>query len=617
MVLTILTSLVFPFTAFASSGLADSPWPVFHGDSKLTGQSKYETGKVDGTIKWRFKTEGGMEASPIIGKDGTIYIADQKCNLYAINTDGTQKWKFNGGEPVYSKEWKNSNCTQSTPAIVKDGTIYFITMAGYFYAINPDGTEKWRFPMFTFKNIWSSPAIASDGTIYFASEAYPPRESGKPQEKPGYIYALNPDGTKKWEFTTGAAGGSTSVAAIADDGTLYLSSAEMEESKGTFVNKLFAFNPDGTVKWKYWPQNRTMEGSVSIGTDGIIYFGVKGTEDPREAEFIALNPDGTEKWKVALDQGESITPAIDKNGNIYFGDWGGKFYAFDKNGKELWQVQTPKAYETLSSSPAIGAEGTLYFGSTTGQFFAYTPEGKEKWQIRIEGGGIIASPAIGSDSTVYVTSVPGELLAIGEKDDAQVSTSASFTNNKSILTNKNIIYLSIIAALLAILIIALLMVQKKLVNNGYNSKKINIIIAILIVVEIALLALLIFSLPIEHSATPSLSENEKCPKNIYQQGANTYYIPGENNTKQTLSSEEINWIKSNCQETVWPEQQKQDPSNNQEAERSANCPHHIYGKEENGFYGAFKDMKTKDLTAEDISWIKVNCPDTTWPEQMR
>lgn len=565
-VLTILILLMLSTeNVSAISGLADSPWPVFHGNSKLTGQSKYDTSKVDGTIKWRFKTDGGMEASPVIGKEGTIYVSDEKCNLYAVNPDGTQKWKFKGGEPVYSKEWNNYNCSQATPAVASDGTIYYLTMSGYFYAINPDGTEKWRFPMFTFKNIWSSPAIAADGTIYFASEAYPPRESGKPQEKPGYIYALNPDGTKKWEFTTGAAGGSTSVAAIDDDGTLYLSSGEMEKSENTFVNKLFAFNPDGSVKWKYWPRNKVMEGSVAIGSDGTIYFGVKGDKDPREAGFIALNPDGTEKWKVSLDQGESITPGIDKKGNIYFGDWGGKFYAYDKNGKELWRVQTPEAYETLSSSPAIGADGTLYFGSITGQFFAYSPEGKEKWQIKVEGGGIIASPAIGSDGTVYVAAVPGELLAIGNSKNAQSSKS----------TKKITIYIPIIVSILIALLVTILLLSRKPVDQKIANNKKKIIIIILIVVGLLLLGFA---------------------------GSYMMYINSRPSTIAPTSED-----KNNNQSKQTTNQQTTDDK----------CPHHIYGTIENGLYGAYKNMTTKDLTSDDVNWIKTNCPSTTWPEHMR
>ncbi|MBM3284179.1 PQQ-like beta-propeller repeat protein, partial [Candidatus Gottesmanbacteria bacterium] len=243
--LIVLAAVYFILPTFASAQLANSPWPVFHGNPKLTGQSPYDTSKVNGTIKWKFKTEGGIETSPVIGKDGAIYIIDHKCNLYAIDSSGKEKWKFNGGEPVYTKEWNTWSCSQSTPAIAQDGTIYALTMAGNFFAVSPKGKEKWRYPIFTFKNSWSSPAIGKDGTIYVSSEAYPPTETGKSQERPGYIYALNPDGTKKWEFTNNGAGGSSSVAAVADDGTVYLPTGEFEQSIGTFVGKLFAFNPDG------------------------------------------------------------------------------------------------------------------------------------------------------------------------------------------------------------------------------------------------------------------------------------------------------------------------------------------------------------------------------------
>ena len=53
----------------------------------------------------------------------------------------------------------------------------------YFFAINPDGSEKWHFD----PGHWvdSSPAISSDGTIYFGSLN-------------GNLYAFYPNGSTKW-----------------------------------------------------------------------------------------------------------------------------------------------------------------------------------------------------------------------------------------------------------------------------------------------------------------------------------------------------------------------------------------------------------------------------------
>jgi hypothetical protein len=55
----------------------------------------------------------------------------------------------------------------SSPAIGADGTIYVGSADMKLYAINPDGSEKWHFT--TQGAIASSPAIGSDGTIYIGS----------------------------------------------------------------------------------------------------------------------------------------------------------------------------------------------------------------------------------------------------------------------------------------------------------------------------------------------------------------------------------------------------------------------------------------------------------------
>ena len=77
-------------------------------------------------------------------------------NLYAINPDGTEKWRFTTGDDVFS-----------SPAINSEGTIYVGSLDNNLYAINSAGTEQWRFP--TGNDIHSSPAIALDGTIYVGS----------------------------------------------------------------------------------------------------------------------------------------------------------------------------------------------------------------------------------------------------------------------------------------------------------------------------------------------------------------------------------------------------------------------------------------------------------------
>ncbi len=97
-----------------------------------------------------------------------------------------------------------------------NGVIYFGSWDRKFYALNTDGSKKWEFA--TGGPIDCSPAIGADGTIYFGSHD-------------GKFYALNPDGTKKWVFATG--GAIVSSPALNADGTIYFSSVD---------GKLYALN---------------------------------------------------------------------------------------------------------------------------------------------------------------------------------------------------------------------------------------------------------------------------------------------------------------------------------------------------------------------------------------
>lgn len=156
-------------------GLQDSPWPMFSHDVRHTGRSPYDTSMNEGIERWKFEAEP-IISSPAIAKDGTIYIGSciscetLRGTLYAINPDGTLKWRF-----------ETSNSIDSSPAIAKDGTIYVGDDDGYLYAIYPNGTEKWSFGIHG--NTFSSPAIGSDGIIYIGSNN-------------GKLYAVYPNGTK-------------------------------------------------------------------------------------------------------------------------------------------------------------------------------------------------------------------------------------------------------------------------------------------------------------------------------------------------------------------------------------------------------------------------------------
>ena len=47
----------------------------------------------NGTQQWAFQTGDMVTSSPAIGTDGTIYVGSWDNYLYALDPDGTEKWK--------------------------------------------------------------------------------------------------------------------------------------------------------------------------------------------------------------------------------------------------------------------------------------------------------------------------------------------------------------------------------------------------------------------------------------------------------------------------------------------------------------------------------------------
>jgi outer membrane protein assembly factor BamB len=389
----------------AYNGRATSPWPMRGHDLDHTGRSQYDTSKNNGYKKWKFSTLSRVFSSPAIGSDGTIYVGSEDHNLYALYSDGNEKWGFTTGDRIVF----------SSPAIGPDGTIYIGSYDGRLYAINPNGTKKWDF--LTGKYIESSPAIGSDGTIYVGSTD-------------NELYAINPNGTKKWDFAPG--GGVGSSPAIGSDGTIYV---------GSYNGNLNAVNPNGTKKWVYTTGD-WISSSPAIGSDGTIYIG------SNDHKLHAVYPNGAKKWAFATGNNIESSPAIGSDGTIYVGSDDHKIYALFPNGTKKWEFGTGSY---VISSPAIGSDGTIYIGSDDDKLYALFPNGTKKWDFTTINY-VVSSPAIGSDGTIYVGSqdytlyaigtsnptAPRDLKAIGGNKHVDLTWIAPRSNGGSAITNYTI-----------------------------------------------------------------------------------------------------------------------------------------------------------------------------------
>lgn len=335
-------------------------------------------------IKMRLDGESGdppEEPSPNMWPMFGYSAGHNHRSPFVGSQSGRLTWAFNLG----------SLGVISSPAVASDGTIYVgaVYSTDKLYAVNPDGTEKWAFS--TGWSVRSSPAIGPDGTIYVGCDD-------------NYFYAINPDGSLKWSFLTG--NDVYSSPAIAPDGSIYV---------GSLDKKLYAFSPDGTLQWTVLTGG-WVRSSPAVGAGGMIYV---GSDDHN---LYAVNPVGTVQWTYDIGNKVMSSPAVGADGTIYAGSPSGKLFAVNPDGSLKWMSLTGGP---VYSSPGLAEDGTIYVGImspfSAHALLAYNPDGSQKWQSFTMQEGIYSSPTVGADGTIYVGSQDGNLYAVNPDGTAQWS----------------------------------------------------------------------------------------------------------------------------------------------------------------------------------------------------
>lgn len=212
----------------------------------------YAFDAAKGNLKWKHATadEGGSKC--VINSDGTIvYCGTDDKSLRALDAaNGSLIWKFS-----------TQGAVTSSTRVGPDGSLYFGCLDGYFYAVKPDGSLKWKKNLG--EEIWSSPALLSSGkTIFIGSMA-----DGSPN-----VFSLDSDtGEIIWKYETdGPVFSSPSVSH--DDKAVFYCSFDancyaFDTEKG---NKLWMFQADSSIQSS--PAVSRADGTLFVGSsEGSIY----------------------------------------------------------------------------------------------------------------------------------------------------------------------------------------------------------------------------------------------------------------------------------------------------------------------------------------------------------
>jgi large repetitive protein len=342
--------------------LASPQCPVVRYDAQCTGWTDIHA-TYDPALEWTINTDSGT--TPVIGQDGSLYLGYGSRSFRSYASDGTMRWTYSTPASI-----------GGSAALGADGTAY-VGLTGQLLALGSGGTAKWASPFRFTPGCAPSPTLVDQGgTLYFGAD-----------DK--NVYAVNPDGTGKWSYTTGGTV-RYGCAVSADGSTIYATSGD---------GRVYALNSsNGALRWK----TAAISGSYNcaVAADGTIYVG------STSGKLYAFAPNGTQKWTFQSQSKVTCAPAIAPDGTIYFGSQDMNLYALDATGHLKWYYRTGGP---IYSAPTLSGDGTVIFGAWPGILTALDPlNGSVEW-TRSLTAGMYSAPIIDEAGSIYALCNNGAL----------------------------------------------------------------------------------------------------------------------------------------------------------------------------------------------------------------
>ena len=318
-----------------------------NGTLYVTAANKLLAIDSDGKQLWSMSV-GGIGATAISSDESTIYAVGGKV-LYAFSSSGEkQLWSFTDPtDSIYGE-----------PNVGPDGTIYIGSWDTYVYAVNSGGTLKWKYQTDGAIAPLASPTLSNDGsTIYVGS-------GDRNKDEGGTLYALNSDGTLKWKVEN-LDGGRVSGPVVGTDGTIYATGSGKVHAFDKNGNKLWESDKDTASSLT---PSLSSDGTIYVGTSGGKVYAINSLTGKTKWSYqTGQNPDFTGNPKDP-QFGVLATIVIGADGIIYVGAMDGVMHALNTDGSVLWKYTTGDSIN--ENCPAIGPDGSLYFSSADKYIYA-------------------------------------------------------------------------------------------------------------------------------------------------------------------------------------------------------------------------------------------------------
>jgi outer membrane protein assembly factor BamB len=331
----------------------------------------------------------------VIGNDGNLFVGtaaftgftgDTVNYFYSMDKNGENNWTFLTDNP-----WANV----AGPTITDDGTIYFSSIGGGLYALNPDGTLKWNNKKFTYTYFTRYIPVGKNHNLYL--------------HWIDTLFVVEPENGNIIDSIYTPKISDTEVVFSTGGDTIFYFSGLIQTPDPKALN---AITLQGEYLWSIELYNYTHSwGTPLVDNANRIYF--YATDNLSEQFLCCVNPNGTISWKYPLENAgyqNYSSPTMDRNGNVIFQtntDDTGYINSIDYYGNFNWKVSLGDIYNgaIIDHGLVCDAAGKIYCGSTSGlqtYFWCIDSDGKILWKLDLEGYEYNTSPAIGSDGTLYI-----------------------------------------------------------------------------------------------------------------------------------------------------------------------------------------------------------------------
>ncbi|WP_435333441.1 PQQ-binding-like beta-propeller repeat protein [Haloarchaeobius sp. TZWWS8] len=391
------------------------------------------------TVQWRFDA-GGPISERLVVADGTVFVAGGANgngdppsgshirpktgqNLYALGTDGSERWRFEADAGVFEptvaesgvyvatgwnagthgvdqrvvrveggeSRWQTEKTGSYLSLLATEGDRVFVCtgddaigMSGEsMFALDGDGTEAWRMES----------GDVRDATLHEGNLVYSVANSVTTM-----ISAA--DGETVWTHPGAPVGGEPELG----DGLLLLDAVE-QDGNGDYP--VLGVDPsDGTERWRYASDEGdegpfvcpggVIDGGQVVGTEyGGLLFGLDAT-------------DGAEQWTYPVSGETRDAPAVTADTAFVTGMDGSLHAVNRETGERRWQSSItgiPRGVATTGDSVVVWTSGKSVPG-----VYAFGPDGSERWSFRYDGS--LGQPVV-AESGVYVATRSGYVVRLG------------------------------------------------------------------------------------------------------------------------------------------------------------------------------------------------------------